>query len=140
MSNLPAKIQANIDIANLLISPVGNPDNDKIAMDHLDSIIKQIKECYHKVYGNDIVEIFLYGSYARGDFSIDSEIDIAAIVRGERLELQEKLKKIWDISAQIGLDNDIIVSPTVIPYDEFNKYKQSVSYYRNILEEGKKVG
>jgi len=140
MSNLLARLQANIDMEKLLISPIGNSDNDKKATDQLDSIIEQIKECYHKAYGNDIVEIFLYGSYARGDFSIDSDIDIAAIVRGERLDLQEKLKKIWDISAQIGLENDIIVSPTVIPYDEFNKYKQSVSYYRNISEEGKKVG
>ena len=36
--------------------------------------------------------------------------------------------------------NDIIVSPTVIPYDEFVKYKQLLPYYRNIAEEGKKIG
>ena len=40
----------------------------------------------------------------------------------------------------LGLENDIIVSPTVIPYDEFVKYKQSLPYYRNIAEEGKKIG
>lgn len=106
----------------------------------LDLITKQMKECYYSIYGNDIVGIFLYGSYARGDFSTDSDIDIAAIVVGERLELQEKLKKVWDISAEISLENDIIVSPAVIPYDEFNKYKQTLPYYRNIWEEGKEVG
>lgn len=45
-----------------------------------------------------------------------------------------------DVSAELGLQNDIIVSPTVVPYDEFMKYKQMLPYYRNIAEEGKKIG
>ena len=52
----------------------------------------------------------------------------------------EKLKMVWEVSAELGLENDIIVSPTVIPYDEFVKYKQLLPYYRNIAEEGKKIG
>lgn len=106
----------------------------------LNKIIKAMVECYRVVYGRDIVEIMLYGSYARGDFTEGSDIDLVAVVRGSRLDLQEKLKAIWDISAELGLENDIIVSPTVIPYDEFMKYKQSLPYYRNIAEEGCKVG
>lgn len=106
----------------------------------LNKIIKAMVECYRVVYGRDIVEIVLYGSYARGDFTEGSDIDLVAVVRGSRLDLQEKLKAIWDVSAELGLENDIIVSPTVIPYDEFMKYKQSLPYYRNIAEEGCKVG
>lgn len=106
----------------------------------LNKIIKAMVECYRAVYGRDIIEIVLYGSYARGDFTESSDIDLVAVVRGSRLELQEKLKAIWDFSAELGLENDIIVSPTVIPYDEFMKYKQSLPYYRNIAEEGRRVG
>lgn len=106
----------------------------------LNKIINAMVECYRVVYGRDIVEIVLYGSYARGDFTEGSDIDLVAVVRGSRLDLQEKLKAIWDVSAELGLENDIIVSPTVIPYDEFMKYKQSLPYYRNIAEEGRKVG
>ena len=97
-------------------------------------------DCYRVVYGDDIFEIVLYGSYARGDYTEDSDIDIVAVVYGSRVDLQEKLKRVWEVSAEIGLENDIIVSPTVIPYDEFVKYKQSLPYYRNIAEEGKKIG
>lgn len=106
----------------------------------LNKIIKAMVECYRAVYGGDIVEIVLYGSYARGDFSEDSDIDLVAVVHGARLGLQEKLKDVWDISAELSLDNDIVISPTVIPYDEFVKYKQTLPYYRNIAEEGRKVG
>ena len=89
----------------------------------LSSISKAMVECYKNVYGNDIVEIVLYGSYARGDYKEDSDIDFVAVVHGSRVDLQEKLKTVWDVSAELGLENDIIVSPTVIPYDEFVKYK-----------------
>jgi predicted nucleotidyltransferase len=103
--------------------------------------IKQIViECYEKTYGKNIVDIILYGSYARGDFSEGSDIDITAIVRGERVELQEKLKEVWDATAELGLENDVVVSPSVIPYDEYMKYKETLPYYRNIAEEGQKIG
>lgn len=34
------------------------------------------------------------------------------------------------------MENDIVVSPTVIPYDEFKKYQDTLPYYRNIMQEG----
>ncbi len=109
-------------------------------MAQLDNIYKQMTECYRSVYGIDLKEIFLYGSYARDDFNEDSDIDIAAIVKGNRVDLQEKLKKVWDISADIGLENDVVVSPIVIPFDEFEEYKDKLPYYMNILKEGKRIG
>ena len=56
------------------------------------------------------------------------------------MELQEKLKEVWDATAEVGLKNDVVVSPTVIPYDEYMKYKDTLPYYRNIAEEGQKIG
>lgn len=106
----------------------------------LSRIEQAMVDCYRVVYGDDVVEIVLYGSYARGDCTAESDIDIAALVRGSREELQEKLKQVWNISAELGLENDIVVSPTVIPYDEFIKYQQSLPYYRKIAEEGRKIG
>ena len=106
----------------------------------LDNISKRISQTYRSVYGDNIVAIYLYGSYARGNYSDESDIDITAIVKGDRLELQNKLKKIWDISADIGLENDVIVSPTVIPFDEYEEYKRTLPYYINIWKEGKRIG
>lgn len=60
-------------------------------MAQLINVYRQMVKCCHSVYGIELKEIFLYGSYARGDFNEDS--DIAAIVKGDRMDLQEKLKK-----------------------------------------------
>lgn len=106
----------------------------------LSSISEQMVDIYHSVYGNAVSDVFLYGSYARGDNDKDSDIDIVAIVKGTRMDLQNRLRVIWDLSADIGLENDVIVSPTVIPYNEFEEYKHILPYYRNIAEEGLKIG
>lgn len=99
-------------------------------------ILQQIVSAYKTVYGKSIAQIILYGSYARGDNTEDSDIDIVAIVHGERLDLQEKLKKIWDLSSDLEIDYGVIISPTVIPYDEYVKFKDDLPYYRNIDREG----
>jgi len=95
---------------------------------------------YQKVYGDSIEGIYLFGSYARHEETDQSDIDIVAIVQGERSELQNQLKVIWDKAADIGLENDVVVSPTVIPYDEFLQYKETLPYYKNISREGVKIG
>lgn len=58
----------------------------------LNMINKEMAKCYRQIFGKDIVDIFLYGSYARGDYDSQSDIDFVAVVRGNRKELQEKLK------------------------------------------------
>ena len=45
----------------------------------------------------------------------------------------------WDIAADLGMERDVVISPTVIPYSEFIKYKDELPYYRNIIREGLKI-
>lgn len=104
--------------------------------DKLKEIIRIMADTYYRVFGNAIDQILLYGSYARGDNTVDSDIDLVAIVRGERQTLQNKLKRVWDVSADLELQYGVIISPTVIPYDEYIRYKEDVPYYRNIQKEG----
>lgn len=105
----------------------------------LEIILQHMARSYYLVFGGDVVKILLYGSYARGDYQKDSDIDLAAIVRGRRLDLQEGLKKIWDVSGDLELEYGIVVSPTVIPFEEFEIYKKDLSYYRNIWMEGVEI-
>ena len=102
-------------------------------------ILESMAKAYQNIYGKELVTVLLYVSYARGDYEKDSDIDIVAIVHGNRLDLQNKLKEIWGISSDLELEYRTIVSPTVIPYEEFEKYKNDLPYYRNIQKEGVKV-
>ncbi|MDD7023831.1 MAG: nucleotidyltransferase domain-containing protein [Oscillospiraceae bacterium] len=109
------------------------------SQNELNVLLKEIAAIYRKVFGDDIVKIVLYGSYARGTFDAESDIDIAAIVKGEREELQRKLREVWVLSSDLELEYETILSPTVIPYEEFEKYRNDIPYYRNIEEEGIRI-
>lgn len=67
-------------------------------------ILNQMLKAYLSVYGTKLVKVMLYGSYARGDNRVYSDIDIVAIIYGERRQLQEGLKIIWDKSSDLELD------------------------------------
>lgn len=75
----------------------------------------------------------------RGEHDDFSDIDIVAIVNGDREQLQEKLKKVWNVSSDLELDYATIISPTVIPQKEFETYKNDLPYYANILREGVEI-
>ena len=97
----------------------------------LNLILQAMTQAYQAVYGANVVKIILYGSYARGDYQKDSDIDIVAIVQGD--------KSVWDISSDLELEYGTIVSPTVIPFAEYEKYKNDLPYYRNIESEGVEI-
>lgn len=105
----------------------------------LNRILIRLAEAYKSVYGKQLVKILLYGSYARGEYTEDSDIDVVALVQGERLALQNKLQEIWDISSEMELEYGTILSPTVIPYDEYLRFVDDLPYYRNIANEGVEI-
>lgn len=40
------------------------------------------------------------------------------------------------MSSDLELEFGMILSPTVIPYDEYERYADVLPYYKNIAEEG----
>ena len=50
----------------------------------MEQYVSEIK----KIYGSHLKEIILYGSYARGDFGPDSDIDIMILLDISDLELK----------------------------------------------------
>ncbi|MBE6094029.1 MAG: nucleotidyltransferase domain-containing protein [Schwartzia succinivorans] len=110
------------------------------AMPNLEAICNRVAGSYRRVYGSDIQGIYLYGSYARGDYDESSDLDFVALVKGERRNLQRKLDEVWNDTVKMDLEYDIVTSPTVIPVDEFQKYRDELPYYRNIFTEGKRIG
>lgn len=102
----------------------------------LKTLLENLVRIYRSVYGSSLDKVILYGSYARGDFTAESDVDVVAIVHGNRLELQNQLKRVWDQADDLSLEYELVLSPTVIPYEEFRAYQEDLPYYRNIAKEG----
>ena len=105
----------------------------------LNIITKLIAKIYKDSYGDRLISVYLYGSCARKDNDNDSDIDMVAIVDEKREQAEITLKRVWNETFEVAYKYDVVISPTVIPSSEFEKMKNDLPYYRNIMNEGVKV-
>ena len=68
-----------------------------------------------ELLGNKIYKIILYGSYARGDFDTESDIDIMILINGTDEDVLKYRKDVRRIANDVGLDNNILVSLLIKP-------------------------
>lgn len=90
------------------------------------------------IFGNVLKSMILYGSYARGDFDEESDIDIMLLVDMDREKLRQFHAPLAGLSSKIDLEYDIVSSFAMVPYQEFNEYKELLPYYRSVDREGVK--
>jgi predicted nucleotidyltransferase len=84
----------------------------------------------------DLDKIVLYGSCARGDFSDDSDIDIALFTKCDRLTSKKYDDELMDIVTDVAMDIGTIVEYVCIPIDEYNQKKEWYGYFQNIERDG----
>lgn len=102
----------------------------------LDEILKKYVEDVHKIYGEKLKTIILYGSYARGDFGTDSDIDIMILVDLSDEEIRRKGHMLSDLTFDYNFDNNLAIMPIVKNLDHFNKWLGAYPFYNNIKNEG----
>lgn len=99
-------------------------------------ILGEVYTAYAKILPCPIHDAFLYGSYARGDYDEESDVDIFITVDMAREELHPYEDAMSTVRSALGLKYDILVSVVVTPLDQFQRYSEALPYYRNILSEG----
>ena len=77
---------------------------------------------------------YLYGSYARGNYTSDSDVDIMVVSSLSPDQLHSYRKEIVHLSSELSMDYDVTVSLTVRSESQFKP--QQIPYYKNILNDG----
>jgi len=96
-------------------------------------ILKEVYEACKPVFSDTLKEIYLYGSYARGDYHNESDIDILIVLDLEASEISA-------IASDLSLKHDITISVTMKPVVQFRKYANVLPFYKNVIEEGIRYG
>src|SRR5699024_3402747 len=75
-----------------------------------------------KLYGCHLKAILLYGSYARGDFHENSDIDIMILVDLSEEQIREKSHPLSDLTFDYNFDHDLMIMPIVKNKTHFEQW------------------
>ena len=105
----------------------------------LNELLQRYVKDILRIYGKALHSVILYGSYARGDFRADSDIDIMILVDLSDAEIHEKSRRLSDVTFDYNFDNDIAIMPIVKNTAHFNQWLRAYPFYNTIRKEGVKL-
>ncbi len=110
----------------------------KVVSCEIENLINQTLEELKKLFNIKLNSVFLFGSYARGDFDEYSDIDFMALVDTNLNEINSFNESIANIENKLSIANEncITISITVQQTERFIKYKDALPFYANIEKEG----
>lgn len=91
------------------------------------------------IFGGSLEQIWLYGSYARGDFDSESDVNIMVLVDLPKDKLSSYRRKVSDLSSVLDLKYDVLLSTKLQDKETFQKFAEVLPFFKNIIREGKRV-
>ncbi len=101
-----------------------------------DDIIVQIKETVRSIVSN--ATVILYGSYARGDYHSESDIDLLILLDKTKITRADE-KRVKYPLYDIEFDTGKIISPLVLSKKEWETRHKITPFYENVMKEGIKL-
>lgn len=71
--------------------------------------------------GDNLLEVRLFGSYARGEARPDSDVDVLVLVREAPLAVREQVSA---LAADVGLDHDLVVSTLTWDAEHLKRHEE----------------
>lgn len=94
--------------------------------------VNEIKQ----IYGSHLRQVILYGSYARGDFHKDSDVDIMILLDISDMEIKSYRHQLSHVTYDFNMDYDLDIKPIAKSEDHFLKWVENYPFYANVSKEG----
>ena len=101
--------------------------------DLLQDVLAEVKESLRLLYGPRLKQVILYGSWARGGATDDSDIDIAVVLGGEVSPAHE-IDRTADIVFELNLKYGVLIS--IYPVSEADYRHVNSPLLLNLRREG----
>lgn len=102
-------------------------------MDYKSNILKQIKASVEETAPNAV--LILYGSFARGDFKNESDVDLLILLDKDLITRADEMKvknPLYDIEIRTGR----IISPLIISKRQWQSRHIITPFFKNVTKEG----
>ena len=104
--------------------------------DTLRIICEKSSEKLREIFGEKLIDVILFGSYARGDYNEYSDIDVMALVDMDKLELGKYRRKVTSFMSDIDLKYDVLLSIKLQDKLTFDKWHYNLPLFLNVKKEG----
>ena len=102
-------------------------------MENLQEVFERMIPGFQTIFGNVLEGIILYGSVARGTQTVESDVDIAVIVRRYTEDMHDKM---IDLTVDLELEYNKVLSVLLIDYDNFREWEDVLPLYKNMKKDG----
>lgn len=102
----------------------------------LQDVLRKYVNDILEIYGDSLKAVILYGSYARGDFKADSDIDIMILVDLAEEEIGRKGRSLSEVTFEYNFAHDLRIMPIVKNQGHFEKWLRAYPFYNHVKNEG----
>ncbi len=102
----------------------------------LKEVLQSVKKASEKLYGNKLNKIILYGSYARGDYTEESDIDIMIILDCDINDIKKMRSQTAEMASNISIEQEVFLSILLREKKYFEDSLDFLPFYQNIVKEG----
>ncbi|OFX36966.1 MAG: hypothetical protein A2X08_16910 [Bacteroidetes bacterium GWA2_32_17] len=100
-------------------------------------ILQDLKNQLSNYFGNDLINIYLFGSQAKNTETDDSDYDILILMKSKK---DWKTKdKVIDICYDIDLKHDILIDPHILAEEELTSIRGKQPIFINAMLNGIRV-
>lgn len=99
-------------------------------------VTQKVEKRVTELLEDKIYKIILYGSYARGDFSQNSDIDLMILLNCKKEEIISYRIPVSKNASSISLESGIEVSMLLKDRETYEKWMEAVPFYQNVEKEG----
>ena len=105
----------------------------------LNEILQKVYMRSKEIFGSSFDSVILFGSYARGDFDEESDIDILILADIPSAKLSDYREHIDALCGDLFWEYGIVISAIEKDTETYNRYSNLLPFYKNIAKEGVKI-
>lgn len=102
----------------------------------LQRVLDAVKNASKRLYGDKLHRIILFGSYARGDNTEESDIDIMIVLNCETDDIKKLRSLTAEMASDISLEQEVFLSVLLRDKKHFENNLDFLPFYQNIAREG----
>ena len=103
--------------------------------EQLTTLSAEVKQALVELYGDRLDRVILYGSYARGDFHAESDVDYLVVLRDKEVKAGKEIFYMGDKIGELSFDYDLFISAK--PTSSVKFQTSDLLFYHNVRREGK---